>query len=290
MNNLGFNNANSNNLSASNPSANNLSINILQTPVYGFSDGEMALRQMLKIKQDIERESMHRENALLASNKAHHEVLIRLAIAAEYRDNDTGSHIIRLGYMAEKLSALLGESDVFCFLIRLAAPMHDVGKIGVPDSLLNAAGESNAEDIPMLQAHAEIGYKILANSNIALFQLAATIALNHHEKLDGSGYPNKLLGKNIPLAGRIVSIIDCFDALTTDKSDRKAFSDNVAVEMMLEKRGSYFDPEILDVFVEHINDFIELRQKINSIKIEYSQLMNFSLHEIMQPTPLQTKV
>ncbi len=260
------------------------------TPEFGFSDHSMAFNQMLKITEDIQSERVGRSEALLAANKAHHEVLIRLALAAEYRDNDTGSHIIRLGYMAEKLSALLGESEVFCFLIRLAAPMHDVGKIGVPDSLLNAAGESNAEDIPMLQAHAEIGYKILANSNIALFQLAATIALNHHEKFNGSGYPNKLFGKNIPLAGRIVSIIDCFDALTMDRSDRKAFSDNVAVEMMLDKRGSYFDSEILDVFVEHIDEFINLRNKINSIKIEYGQLMNFSLHELMQPTPLQTKV
>lgn len=246
-------------------------------PYLGFSDSNMALNQMLKITEDLRYVYQEKKEALLATNAAHHEVLMRLAMAAEFRDEDTGVHIIRIGYMAEKLSLLLGQSEEFGFMIRLAAPMHDVGKIGIPDSILKKPGKLDPDERVIMDTHSEIGYKILANSTVPLFQLAATVALTHHEKFDGTGYPNKSVGKNIAVAGRIVALIDFFDALTMDRCYRKSFSDDVAIDMVLEQKGKHFDPEIVDVFLANIDDFIALRQRINLNPINYAQLINYSL-------------
>lgn len=246
-------------------------------PYLGFSDSNMALNQMLKITEDLRHVYQEKKDALLATNAAHHEVLMRLAMAAEFRDEDTGVHIIRIGYMAEKLSLLLGQSEEFGFMIRLAAPMHDVGKIGIPDSILKKPGKLDPDERVIMDTHSKIGYKILANSTVPLFQLAATIALTHHEKFDGTGYPNRSQGKSIAIGGRIVALIDFFDALTMDRCYRKSFSDEAAIEMVLEQKSKHFDPEIVDVFLANIDEFIALRQRINLNPINYAQLINYSL-------------
>lgn len=246
-------------------------------PYLGFSDSNMALNQMLKITEDLRHVYQEKKEALLATNAAHHEVLMRLAMAAEFRDEDTGVHIIRIGYMAEKLSLLLGQSEEFGFMIRLAAPMHDVGKIGIPDSILKKPGKLDPDERVIMDTHSKIGYKILANSTVPLFQLAATIALTHHEKFDGTGYPNRSQGKSIAIGGRIVALIDFFDALTMDRCYRKSFSDEAAIEMVLEQKSKHFDPEIVDVFLANIDEFIALRQRINLNPINYAQLINYSL-------------
>lgn len=248
-----------------------------ELPHLGFSDSNMALNQMLKITEDLRNVYQEKKEALLATNAAHHEVLMRLAMAAEFRDEDTGVHIIRIGYMAEKLSFLLGQSEEFGFMIRLAAPMHDVGKIGIPDSILKKPGKLELDERIIMDTHAEIGHRILANSNVPLFQLAATIALTHHEKFDGTGYPNQSTGENIAIAGRIVALIDFFDALTMDRCYRKAFTDVAAIEMVLEQKGKHFDPAIVDIFLANIDQFIALRQRINLNPINYGQLINYSL-------------
>ncbi len=254
---------------------------ITKIPLLAFSDSDMALKQMVKITEDLKRTYQARDNTLLAVNEAHHQVLMRLAIAAEYRDEDTGVHIIRLGYMAEKLSTLLGESEEYAFMMRLAAPMHDVGKIGIPDSILKKPGKLDVNEREVMNTHAEIGFNILANSNVPLFKLAATIALSHHEKYDGTGYPNQLAGNDIPLAGRIVAIIDYFDALTMDRCYRQTFSDDIAIKMVLEQSGTHFDPNLVDLFIENIDTFIKLRQKINENPLTYNQLINYSLEIFM---------
>ena len=219
--------------------------------------------------------------ALSAIHEARHEVLMRLAIAAEYRDEATEQHMIRLGYMAEKLSALLGKSEEFCYMIRLAAPMHDVGNIGIPEAILKKPGKLSTQERLMMNTHTDIGYKILANSNAPLFQLAATIALTHHEKFDGTGYPQQLAGDAIPMAGRIVALVDYFDALTTNKRYRAAFSDAQAIEMVLAQSGKHFDPEMVAVFIANIAYFIQLRLSINANPLEYGPLVNYSLASFM---------
>ena len=202
---------------------------------------------------------------------------MRLAFAAKYRDDDTGVHIIRLGYMAEKLSVLLGESEEFSFMMRLATPMHDVGKIGIPDSILKKPSKLDANEREIMNTHTQIGFDILANSNVPLFQLAATIALSHHEKYDGTGYPNQSAGNDIPLAGRIVAIVDFFDAITMDRCYRQSFSDEVAIEMVLEQSGKHFDPNLVKLFISNIDTFIKIRQRLNQNPLTYNQLIEHSL-------------
>jgi putative two-component system response regulator len=213
---------------------------------------------------------------LSAIHEARHEVLMRLAIAAEYRDEATEQHMIRLGYMAEKLSALLGESDEFCYLMRLAAPMHDVGNIGLPEALLKNPSSLNAEERALMNTHTEIGFKILTQADAPLFQLAASIALTHHETFDGTGYPKQLAGHAIPLAGRIVALVDYFDALTMDKPYRASFSDAQAIEMVQAQSGKLFDPDMVNVFIANIESFIQLRHSINASPMKYDQLVNYS--------------
>lgn len=254
---------------------------ISKIPALAFSDSNMALKQMVKITEDLKAVYQTRSKALLDVNEAHHEALMRLALAAAYRDEDTGTHIIRLGYMAEKLSTLLGESEEYAFMMRLAAPMHDVGKIGIPDSVLKKPGALNRDEREIIKTHAEIGFNILANSNVPLFKLAATIALSHHEKFDGTGYPNQLSGKDIPLAGRIVTIIDYFDALLMDRCYRQAVSDETAIEMVLEQSGKHFDPDLVELFIANKDSFIDLRKKINENPLTYNQLINYSLEIFM---------
>jgi putative two-component system response regulator len=256
-----------------------LQVNITHNKIssLAYSDSDTALKQMIKITDDLKHEYENRESSILAINQAQHEVLMRLALAAEYRDEDTGMHIIRIGYMAELLSSLMGKAEEFCFMIRLAAPLHDVGNIGIPDLILKSSGKLNEAERNTMNTHSEIGYKILSNSDVPLFQLAATIALTHHEKFDGSGYPNKLVGEFIPFAGRVVAIVDYFDALTMDRFYRKAFSNEVVIQMVHDQTNKHFDPHIVKVFLSHISVFIQLRQKINLYPFKYHQLIKYPL-------------
>ena len=206
---------------------------------------------------------------------------MKLALVAEYKDTDTSVHIHRIGYMAELLCILLNQPAEFCFLMRLAAPMHDVGKLGIPDNILQKAGEYTADERAIMNQHPVIGAKILDISNNTLFQLAARIALSHHEKFDGSGYPYGLSGDNIPFVGRVVALVDFYDALTMDRCYRKAFSDEVALEMLKSQRGIHFDPDMVDVFVKNQQAFIDLRTKVNSTETSFDNLISLDLNKLV---------
>jgi putative two-component system response regulator len=140
-------------------------------------------------------------------------------------------------------------------LIRASSTMHDVGKIGIADDILLKPGKLTSEERAVMETHASIGHDILAGSGAELLDLAATIALTHHERVDGTGYPNGLSGTDIPVEGRIVAVADVFDALTSDRCYRKAFSVEKAIEIMEEGRASQFDPVILDVLLENLDSF-----------------------------------
>lgn len=223
------------------------------------------------------------DQALLTSHEAHHEVLMRLAIAGQHPDQTTLQHNIRLAYMAGKLSSLLGEPDEFCDLMRLAAPMHDVGNLGIPEAILNKPGALSPAERAIMNRHTEIGHHILSQADTPLFQLAASIALSHHEKFDGTGYPYQLAAYAIPLAARIIALVDCFDALTMHKPYRAAFTDDQAIKMLASQTGQQFDPDILAVFMAHIECFQQLRLRINTSPEQYSQLLNYSHTKFMWP-------
>lgn len=224
---------------------------------------DAAAAQMERIVTDLGRVYQERNEALREVARAHHEALLRLSLAADMRDDDTGVHITRIGYLAEALALALGESKDFARELRLAAPMHDIGKIGVPDLVLKKPGSYTPEERQVMNQHPIIGAQILGRSRIRLFQLAAEVAMTHHERWDGGGYPLGLAGEAIPLSGRIVAVVDFFDALTMDRCYRKAFSDEVALKMLAEQRGLAFDPRVVDCMLAHAPLLIALRDGIN---------------------------
>ncbi len=183
------------------------------------------------------------------------ETVRRLSMAVEFRDEDTGAHIERIGRFSTLLAEQLGMDPEFCEKLRYAAPLHDVGKVAIPDAILLKPGPLTAAERAIIETHAEEGHRLVGGSSSSILDMAATIALSHQEKWDGSGYPRGLVGEEIPIEGRIVAVADVFDALTSDRVYRKAFPVDVAVKMMREERGLHFDPLVLDAFMEVLQAF-----------------------------------
>lgn len=190
--------------------------------------------------------------------KSQKETIYRLSRAAEFRDGDTGHHIESMSHycylLAQRLH--LGRASE---LLYLASPLHDVGKVGIPDRILLKPGPLDAEERKVMQGHAEIGHRMLTGSGTELLELAARIAWTHHEHFDGGGYPSGLAGEQIPIEGRIAAVGDVFDALTSDRIYRPAFTVESAVEEMRSLRGTQFDPEILDVFLDSLDEVLEVK-------------------------------
>jgi putative two-component system response regulator len=184
------------------------------------------------------------------------ETVRRLSRAVEYRDEETGGHTERLSRYCALLAsraALDAES------IRVASPMHDVGKVAVPDHILLKTGRLTPDERREMERHTIVGHEILSGSGSALLELAATIALTHHEKFDGTGYPHRVAGSTIPLEGRVTAIADVFDALTTPRPYRPTFSIDEAVEIMAAERERQFDPELLDLFLDSLDELLGIR-------------------------------
>jgi putative two-component system response regulator len=180
---------------------------------------------------------------------AHEETIHRLVMAAALRDEETGAHIRRVGLYAELLAQGLGHSEHTCEQIRLAAPMHDVGKIGIPDAILRKPGKLTPEEYQVMKQHTLIGAEVLQGSRTPVLTMARDIALNHHERWDGCGYPHGKREDEIPETARIVSIVDVYDALTHDRVYRPALSQEVALELLEQGLGTQFDPVLLRVFM-----------------------------------------
>jgi len=195
--------------------------------------------------------------ATQAVRSAHEETIHRLAAASLCRDEETGMHIRRTGLLSEVLAKAVGWSAADAELIRMAAPMHDVGKIGIPDAILRKPGQLTPAEYEIMKTHTTIGAKMLAGSQSAILELAGKIAMNHHEHWDGSGYPRGLSGPAIPEAARIVTIVDVYDALSHDRVYRKALPEEEVLDYMRREAGSLFDPLLLAAF---FSCFDEIRQ------------------------------
>jgi methanogenic corrinoid protein MtbC1 len=204
----------------------------------------------VRLEQEIEDRSSELRRALSELEIAQAETVRRLSMAVEFRDEDTGAHIERIGRFSTLLAERVDMETDFCGRLSHAAPLHDVGKVAIPDAILLKPGPLTPEERAIVETHAEEGHRLLRGSSSSILDLAATIALSHHEKWDGSGYPRGLVGEAIPIEGRIVAIADVFDALTSDRVYRKAFSVEKAVAMMLEQRAAHFDPVLLDAFMD----------------------------------------
>lgn len=187
--------------------------------------------------------------------ESHRDAISMLGAAGQYNDVDTGVHIWRMAAYAKLLAEKAGWNHEDCEMIGEAAPMHDTGKIGIPDAILVKPGKLNESEWAKMKEHPEIGHQILGQGHAPLFKLAAEIALAHHEKWDGSGYPKGLAGEEIPESARIVALADVFDALTTKRPYKEPWSEAEVKQYILENRGKHFDPRLVDLFIEYYNEF-----------------------------------
>jgi putative two-component system response regulator len=210
----------------------------------------------------LERAIAQLDGAGIELRLAQEETIHRLSRAAEFHDDETSRHIERMSRYCAILAGCTGMGDDERELLRLASKMHDIGKLGVPESILRKPGRLTPEEYGLIKRHTEFGHRILHGSRSELLAAGAMLAWTHHEKVDGSGYPRGLRGDEIPVAGRIAAIADVFDALTTDRIYRPAFPLSAALALMRDGRGKHFDADLLDIFLDSLDAILEAREEL----------------------------
>jgi putative two-component system response regulator len=196
------------------------------------------------------------------------ETIICLAKAAEYRDPETGAHILRMAHYSKHIARYMGESTEQQDILLDAAPMHDVGKVGIADLILLKPGKLNETEFAIMREHAYIGYKILNESTSEILKVAAEIAWTHHEKFDGTGYPRQLIKDAIPIFGRIVAVADVFDALTSERPYKKGWSVEDAAQFVKDNSGSHFDPACVEAFFTEFDEVLAIKNKFIDDNLE----------------------
>jgi len=228
----------------------------------------------IRIKRVVKERQLltERDNTYKELKNAYLDTINRLVLATEYKDDDTGDHIIRMSryshMIAKKMS--LPEKDIDT--IKYSSTMHDIGKLGIPDHIMLKPGKLTRDEFEIMKTHTTIGANILDKSKSYIISMGKEIAISHHEKWDGSGYPNQLKNEQIPLPGRIVAVADVFDALASERPYKKAFSIEKSLNIMKSERAKHFDPEILDLFIDHIDEVITIRN-------ETTQAIKFSIND-----------
>lgn len=232
------------------------------------------IKKMNDIKLDmneaLEREVVKKtaalQKALALSQEAEYEISLRLGKAAEYRDLETGMHTVRISHLSRELAELAGLPEEECEILRYASPLHDVGKIGIPDHILLKPGKLTDQEFEIMRMHAAIGGKILCGAErFPVIEAGRIIAEQHHERWDGNGYPNRLKGTDIHIFGRIVMIVDVFDALASERPYKKAFSIEKTAAMMRIDRGIFFDPDLLDLFMANLDRFVAIKNSLQDV-------------------------
>ncbi len=220
---------------------------------------EEALRQQnLLLEKKVRQRTVKIREKQREIEEVQQEAILRLCLAAELRDKETGMHIRRIQEHSALLGRKCGLDEEHCGLLFLASAMHDLGKIGIPDHILLKPGKLTPEEWEIMKTHTLIGAQGLANSRFRLIQLAETIALYHHERWDGRGYPRGLKGEEIPIEARIVSIVDSFDAMLSVRPYKRAMPFEEVLDVIREGRGTHYDPGIVDIFLENITEFKEV--------------------------------
>ncbi len=237
-----------------------------------FDRNELLMRVRNLLDAQLAHRLLHDQKSLLDSmvrartaelHSTRLQVVQRLGMAAEYRDEETGSHILRMSHACALLARAIGWDDAQCDLILNASPMHDIGKIGIPDAILLKPGKFEPHEWEIMKTHATIGGKLLDGDASDLMAMAKEIALTHHEKWDGSGYPNGLSGAAIPLSGRIAALADVFDALTSARPYKKAWTIEAAVNLIKDNSGIHFDPSLVDVFLQQLPGILQIRERFS---------------------------
>lgn len=210
-----------------------------------------------QLSRSMQSETLARQTAV----QREEETLLLLGRASEFHDQETGDHLERIGALSELFSLLLGDSETTRDLIRRGSALHDIGKIAIPDSVLLKPGRLTEEEFDHMKQHTLIGYELLKDSRSAFLLKGAEIALNHHEKWDGTGYPAGLKGSEIPISGRIVAVVDVFDALTSTRPYKEAWPPAKARALIASERSKHFDPKLVDIFLSHYDSFLALIQR-----------------------------
>lgn len=223
---------------------------------------EAANQQLVKFADDLNKTVSNLKSANMELHDAYIDTIHRLVLAAEYKDEDTGDHIVRMSRYSALMAEKLGLQSKNVQNILYAAPMHDVGKIGIPDNILAKPGKLTDQEHVVMGTHCSIGAKILANSKSEILQLAQQIAISHHEKWNGKGYPQGLSGDKIPVSGRIVGIADVFDALTSRRPYKDPYPVEVACDIIKKERGRHFDPNMVDVFVKNLDEILKIKSEV----------------------------
>ena len=236
-------------------------INELLSRVYNLLEVHIAHKCMRNQNELLEQKVRERTQAI---HDTRLQVVRHLGRAAEYRDNETGLHIIRMSNIAALLGKAYGMSEYDTDLLLNAAPMHDIGKIGIPDHILLKPGKLEPGEWEIMQTHAQVGADILSGDDSDLMKMAREIAITHHEKWNGEGYPNGLKGEEIPLAGRVTALADVYDALTSERPYKQAWSVEKTIDFIKQQSGLHFDPRLVKIF-------LEIFPEILNISTEYSE-------------------
>ena len=213
-----------------------------------------------QLEAEVDRKTIQLQKTLEALQFASLDSIHRLSRAAEYKDEDTGAHIERMSRYSEAVARKMGLCRKTVERILYAAPMHDVGKIGVPDKILLKPGPLDPDEWEIMKKHTTIGARILSGSRTGFIKLAEVIALTHHERWDGTGYPQGLKGTRIPLAGRITAIADVFDAMTTRRPYKEPFSVEKSFDIIRESKGTHFDPDVVDAFLAIKEEILAIKE------------------------------
>jgi len=193
------------------------------------------------------------------------EVVFTMGAIGESRSKETGNHVKRVAEYSKILATYYGLDDKESEMLKQASPMHDIGKVAIPDAVLNKPGRFDAGERKIMDTHAQLGYDMLKMSDRPLLKTAATVAYEHHEKWDGTGYPNQLKGEDIHIYGRITALADVFDALGSDRCYKKAWDDEKIFNLFKEEKGKHFDPKLIDIFFDNLDQFLEVRNNLKDV-------------------------
>ncbi len=230
----------------------------LSTVIVGIHDQQGDLHSLMSLSQDIS-DSVKLSEDIIEIQK---ELIYVMGEVVENRSQETGLHIKRVAQMSQLLAEKYGLSSEHAQMIKIASPMHDIGKVGIPDEILHKPGKLTAKEFETMQEHADLGYKMLNKLDRPLINMAATIAHQHHEYYNGKGYPLGLAGEKIAIEARIVGLIDVFDALGSERCYKKAWTDEQIIEYLLANKGVQFDPELVDLFLENIEQILGIRNQL----------------------------
>ena len=187
------------------------------------------------------------------------EVVLTMGAIGESRSKETGNHVKRVAEYSKLLALYYGLEEQEAEMLKQASPMHDIGKVAIPDAILNKPGRFDEKEREIMNTHAELGYNMLCYSSRPLLKAAAIVANEHHEKWDGTGYPNQLKDEQIHIYGRITALADVFDALGSDRCYKKAWDDEKIFNLLKEERAKHFDPKLIDIFFENLDEFLKIR-------------------------------